>query len=199
MNTKALIFAGFLFASATAIAGGYEVGDKAADFKLRSTDGSWVSLSDFKDAKGFVVVFTSNDCPFSISYQERIKEIDKIYKPQGYPVIAINSNDIQLKPDDSMERMEMRSKVEGFTFPYLKDETTDIAKMFGATRTPEVFVLKKVGSDLIVKYIGSIDDNYADATKVTKHYLSDALDALIMGETPSVSYTKAVGCSIKLR
>jgi len=199
MKTTLLILAIFLSASAIALADGYQVGDKATDFKLRNVDGSWVSLADFKDARGFVVVFTCNGCPYAVAYQERIKEIDRIYKPQGYPVIAINPNDTVLKPDDSLVEMKKRSKEMGYTYAYLKDDTEDIFKIYGATRTPHVFVLKKEGNDLIVKYIGTIDNNYEDASKVTETYLADALDAIIMGETPEISFTKAIGCSIKMK
>jgi peroxiredoxin len=199
MKATLMFLTGIFFMITTAYADGYEVGDKASDFKLRNVDGSWVSLSDLKDAGGFVVIFTCNGCPYAIAYQERIKEIDRIYKPKGYPVIAINPNDTEIRSDDTLEEMKKRSKEMGYTFPYLKDDAEDIFKIYGATRTPHVFVLKKEGADLIVKYIGAIDNNYQDASQVTEPYLADALDAIIAGKNPETAYTKAIGCTIKTK
>ncbi|KPK85480.1 MAG: redoxin [Bacteroides sp. SM23_62_1] len=199
MKTISYILLFFLTVSSVAFADGYEVGDKATDFKLKNTDGSWVSLSDFKDAKGFVVVFTCNGCPYAQAYQERIMNIDKIYKPKGYPVIAINSNDVDIKPDDSLREMKKRSEEMGYTFPYLKDDKDNIFKKYGATKTPHVFVLQKSGKDLVVKYIGAIDNNYEDSSKVTEPYLADALDALIAGKDPKPNFTRAIGCTIKTK
>lgn len=178
--------------------GGYEVGDKAADFNLLNIDGSKVSLSDFPDAKGFVVVFTCNHCPFAKAYQDRIIAIDKKYKKLGYPVIAINPNDPSIVPDDSYEAMKVRAKEKSYTFPYLIDAKQEVYKEYGATRTPHVYVLQKNNQgDLIVRYIGTIDDNYQDPSSVHETYLADALDNLIAGKDPDPNFTKAIGCTIK--
>ena len=176
---------------------GYSVGDKASDFKLKNIDGKFVSLKNYANAKGFIVVFTCNHCPYAQAYQDRIIQLDKMYKPKGYPVIAINSNDPQLEPSDSYQAMIVRAKEKGFTFPYLFDATQDVYKQFGATRTPHVFLLQKSGNDEVVKYIGAIDDNYQDASKVTNAYLSNAVEALIAGKEPNPTFTKAIGCTIK--
>lgn len=199
MKTTLLFLTGIFLAISTVFADGYEVGDKAADFKLKNVDGSWVSLSDYEDANGFVVIFTCNGCPYAIAYQKRIIEIDRIYKPKGYPVIAINPNDTEIRSDDTLEEMKKRSEEMNFTFPYLKDDTEDIFKIYGATRTPHVYLLKKEDKGLIVKYIGAIDNNYEDASKVTEPYLADALDAVIAGKNPETSFTKAIGCTIKTK
>lgn len=180
-----------------AYSAGYQVGDKATDFKLKNVDRKFVSLSNYPDAKGFVVVFTCNGCPYAQAYQERIVAIDKKYKSKGYPVIAINPNDPEIAPADSYDNMVSVAKEKGFTFPYLMDEKQDVYKTYGATRTPHVYVLRRKGSDLVVQYIGTIDDNYQDATKVTTPYLANALDALIAGKTPEPATTKAIGCGIK--
>ena len=180
-------------------AGGFEVGDKASDFKLKNIDGRYVSLSDFKDAKGFILVFTCNGCPYAQAYQDRIVELDNKYKPKGYPVIAINSNDTDLKPEDSLEGMKKRAREKGFTFPYLKDQAQDVCKTYGATKTPHVFVLSKSQDGLRVAYIGAIDDNYQDAGEVREHYLADAVDALLAGKKPNPGFTMAIGCSIKMK
>lgn len=176
---------------------GYQVGDKAADFKLMNVDNKYVSLKDYPEAKGFVVIFTCNHCPYAQAYQDRIIAIDKKYKPLGYPVIAINPNDPALVPDDSFGAMQVRAKEKGYTFPYLFDAKQQVYKEYGAKRTPHVFLLKKSGDDLIVKYIGAIDNNYEDPSKVTKPFLADAIDQLLAGKNPDPSFTKAIGCSIK--
>jgi peroxiredoxin len=188
-----------LFAISTAFSQGYKVGDKATGFKLKNTDGKMVSLSDYPDAKGFTIVFTCNHCPYAKAYQDRIIAIDKKYKSKGFPVIAINSNDPEVNAEDSYENMIVRAKEKGFTFPYLFDETGDIARNYGATRTPQVFLLEKKGSDIVLQYTGAIDDNSQDAVKVTAPYLTNAIDALLAGKTPEPTFTKAIGCGIKPR
>lgn len=191
------VFFILLFAVVVAFSSGYNVGDKATDFKLKNVDGKHISFSNFSDAKGFVVVFTCNGCPYAQAYQDRLIEIDKKYKSKGYPVIAINPNDPALAPDDSYDKMVSVAKKEGFTFPYLIDEKQEVYREYGATRTPHVYVLQKKGSDFVVQYIGTIDDNYQDATKVTSPFLANALDALIAGSMPEPATTKAIGCGIK--
>lgn len=188
-----------LFALSSAYSQGYNVGDKASNFKLKNTDGKLVSLSDYPDAKGFTVIFTCNHCPYAKAYQERIIAIDKKYKSKGYPVIAVNPNDPAVNPEDSYDKMIVRAKEKGFTFPYLYDETGDICRKYGATRTPQVYLLEKKGSDLVVRYTGAIDDNSQDASKVTAPYLANAIDALLAGVTPNPSFTKAIGCGIKAK
>lgn len=176
---------------------GYKVGDKANDFSLKNVDGKMVSLSDYKDAKGFIVIFTCNHCPFAKAYEDRIIKIDKKYKAKGYPVIAINPNDETIVPEDSYEKMIKRAKEKSFAFPYLRDETQEVANSYGATRTPHVYVLNKEKGDLVVRYIGTIDNNYQDESAVTETYLSDAVDALLLSKSPDPDFTKAVGCTIK--
>lgn len=180
-----------------AFAGGYEVGDKASDFRLQNIDGKYVSLKDYPDAKGFIVVFTCNGCPYAKAYQDRLIELDKKYKQKGYPVIAINPNDTDLKPEDDLTGMKQRAKEKGFTFPYLKDAKYEVFKEYGATRTPHIYVLTKHKDDLVVSYIGAIDDNYQDASAVSEPYLANALDALLASKDPKPSFTKAIGCTIK--
>ncbi len=188
-----------LFALSSAFSQGYNVGDKASTFKLKNIDGKMVSLSDYPGAKGFTVIFTCNHCPYSKAYQDRIIALDKKYKSKGYPVIAVNPNDPVVNPEDSYENMKVRAKEKGFSFPYLFDETGDICRKYGATRTPQVYLLEKKGGDLIVRYTGAIDDNSQDASKVTAPYLSNAIDALLAGGTPDPSFTKAIGCGIKAK
>ncbi|MBN2213958.1 MAG: thioredoxin family protein [Bacteroidales bacterium] len=179
-------------------AGGIHVGEKAEDFRLKNVDGNMVSLSDYKDAKGFVVVFTCNHCPYAKAYQDRLIDIDLKYKQLGYPVIAINSNDERIVPEDSYSEMVKRSKEKSFTFPYLHDKDQTVVSSYGAERTPHIYLLNKEGNNLVVKYIGAIDDNYKDPDAVSQKYLVNAIEALLNGKNPDPSYTKAIGCTIKM-
>lgn len=176
---------------------GYEVGDVSSDFSLENTDGSMVSLSSFPEAKGFIVVFTCNTCPYSVMYEDRIIALDKKYAPKGYPVVAINPNDPAAIEGDDMADMKTRSQEKGFTFPYLQDKGQKVYPLYGATRTPHVFILQKQNKEHMVRYIGAIDDSSRDPNAVTKRYVEDAVDALLQGKQPKTTQTKAIGCSIK--
>jgi peroxiredoxin len=176
---------------------GYKVGDIATDFSLKNIDDKMVSLADFKDAKGFIVIFTCNTCPYSIAYEDRIIALDKKYKNE-YPVIAINPNDPEAQKGDSFELMKVRAKEKGFTFPYLLDEGQKIYPQYGATRTPHVFILQKESEGLRVKYIGAIDDSSKNPATVTTKYVENAVDALLANKPISQTETKAIGCTIKV-
>lgn len=185
------------FSANLSIAQGYQVGDKAMDFKLKNVDGRFVSMSDYPDAKGFIVIFTCNHCPYAVAYEDRMIAIDKKYKEKGFPMIAINPNDPEIVPADSYEKMQERAKEKGFTFPYLFDEGQKVYPVYGATRTPHVFLLERQGNDLVVAYIGAIDDNHQDASAVEEKYLENAINALLAGKKPSPDFTRAIGCTIK--
>lgn len=197
MKKKLFLFIFAILAVIQITAQGYQVGDKAADFRLKNVDGNLVSMSDYPDAKGFVVVFTCNSCPYAVAYEDRLIEIDNKYRPQGYPVIAINPNDPAVQSQDSYELMKVRARDKGFTFPYLIDEGQKVYPLYGATRTPHVFLLNRKNGDLIVAYIGTIDDNYRDASAVEEEFLSNAINALINGNNPEPDFTRAIGCTIK--
>jgi peroxiredoxin len=197
MKKLSLILLSVMLSATVAFSGGYRVGDKANDFKLKNVDGSMVSMADFEDAKGFIVVFTCNHCPMSKKYEGRILELDKKYKDLGYPVIAINPNDDKIQPADSYDKMVELAEKHDYTFPYLHDGSQDVAKDFGATRTPHVYILQKNKKDLVVQYIGAIDNNSKSADLADEKYVEDAVDALLQGEEVAVTYTKAVGCTIK--
>ncbi|WP_292949898.1 thioredoxin family protein [Olleya sp. UBA1516] len=177
---------------------GYKIGDVATDFELENIDGNVVSLSDFEDAKGFIVVFTCNTCPYAVAYEDRVQGLNKKYADLGYPVIAIMPNNTTVKPGDNMEAMKTRAKEKGFTFPYLMDAGQDIYPQYGATKTPHVYVLQKEQKGNVVKYIGAIDDNYQDANAVKTKYVEDAVDALLNNKEVKINETKAIGCSIKV-
>lgn len=197
MRKLMLVFGISLLSVVIASAQGYKVGDKATDFKLKNVDGKMVSLKDFSDAKGFVVVFTCNNCPYAKAYQDRLIELDKKYKAKGYPVVAINPNDVSLSPEDSYDKMVIRAKEKKYSFPYLIDETQYVYRAYGAEKTPHTYLLQKSGKDLIVKYIGAIDDNYQDPSGVSEAYLTNAIEAVIAGNEPQPATTKAIGCGIK--
>ncbi|MCO4820264.1 MAG: redoxin domain-containing protein [Bacteroidetes bacterium] len=176
---------------------GYTIGDEATDFSLPSTNGKAVSLADYPDAKGFIVTFTCNHCPYAVAYEQRIMDLDATYASLGYPVIAISPNDTTVVPEDGLSSMRTRAEEKGYTFPYLLDETQDIYPQYGATKTPHIFILNKEEGKNIVKYIGAIDNNYEDATDVTERYVEDAVNALLAGNEVGITETKAIGCSIK--
>jgi len=176
---------------------GYKVGDVATDFKLKNVDQKMVSLSDYADAKGFIVVFTCNHCPYAKAYESRIIALDQKYASKGYPVIAINPNDPKVEPTDNFEAMQVRAKEKGFTFPYLFDDGQTVYPQYGATKTPHVFLLNKENGKNIVRYIGAIDDNYADANDVSNKYVEAAVDALLANQPIAQTTTVAIGCSIK--
>lgn len=189
-----LILGYFTLSSFLAERTGYKAGDEVIDFSLKNIDGEKVSLADYKSTKGFIVVFTCNHCPYAKAYEDRLIDLHHKYKEE-YPVIAINPNDGY--PGDSYSKMKKRAKEKGFTFPYLLDDTQKIAKTYGATKTPHVYLLQKENGKNIVKYIGAIDNNYTDAHRATKRYLEDAISSLKAGKNPKITESKAIGCSIK--
>ncbi|MCK7591474.1 thioredoxin family protein [Subsaxibacter sp. CAU 1640] len=197
IKTFVAVFA-FMVASAFTTSPGYKVGDVATDFNLKNIDGKMVSLSNYKDAKGFIVIFTCNTCPYAVAYEDRIEALNKKYASKGYPVIAIMPNNTDVKPGDNMEAMQARAKAKGFTFPYLMDEGQKIYPQYGATKTPHVYLLQKSSKGNVVKYIGAIDDNYQDAAAVKTKYVENAVDALLAGKEIKETETRAIGCSIKV-
>lgn len=187
-----------LLLAGSMIKNGYDVGDTATDFKLKNVDGRLVSLADYKSAKGFIVIFDCNTCPYSRAYNERIIALSKKYA-KDFPLVAINANSPDMSPGDSFEEMKSYAKQKGYNFPYLVDETQEVAKAYGATNTPHVFVLTKNQDVLKVAYIGTIDNNSRDASSVTKRYVEEAIDALLAGKEITTPKTKAIGCGIKYK
>ncbi|MGI4740035.1 MAG: thioredoxin family protein [Janthinobacterium lividum] len=178
-------------------ADGYKVGDKAADFKLKNVDGKLVALADNPAAKGYIVVFTCNTCPFARAYESRIMALNTKYAPLGYPVVAINPNDAATAPGDSYAAMQQLAKDHKYAFPYLQDERQQVARTYGATRTPHLYVLKRQGADFVVSYVGAIDDNSEDAKLVKTKYLENAMTDIMAGKPATTSTTQAIGCGIK--
>lgn len=172
-------------------------GDDAYGFSLRNVDGSIVSLSDYSDQKGVILVFTCNPCPFSKAYEQRIIKLHRTYADMGFPVVAINPNDVDISPDDTMEEMKQRAEDENYPFVYLKDETQEVYRNYGATKTPHIFLLQNKGEKFIVRYVGAIDDNAMDESSVSSKYVEEAIADLLSGTSPDPSSTKAIGCTIK--
>ncbi|MEY4002173.1 MAG: hypothetical protein RIT07_215 [Bacteroidota bacterium] len=196
---KQLLFSAAMIAAmafSTAVTG-YKPGDTVQDFKLLNIDGKKMGMATNKAAKGYIVVFTCNHCPFSVAYEDRIIALHNKYAAQGYPVLAINPNDALQYPDDSYSEMQKRAKDKGFTFPYLHDESQAVATKWGAERTPHIYIVKKEKKKFVVKYVGAIDNNSEDAAAADKKYAEDAVNALLAGKDPEVNFTKAIGCRVK--
>jgi peroxiredoxin len=175
---------------------GYKVGDQIEDFRLKNIDNQMVSLADYKKAKGFIIIFTCNMCPYAVANEDRIIALDAKYKKKGYPVIAINPNDPNVSKGDGFEDMKVRASEKGFTFPYLFDAKQDVFPKFGATKTPHVYIVSK--STMKVAYIGAIDNSSKNPDAVTEKYVENAVDALLLGKEIEKTETRAIGCSIKV-
>lgn len=178
---------------------GYDVGDLVTDFKLKNVDGKLVSLADYQNAKGFIIIFDCNTCPVSKAYNARILALGKKYPELGFPVILINPNSPELSEGDSYPAMVKYAKKKKYPFPYLYDESQETIRQFGATNTPHVFVLNKTSEGLRVAYIGAIDDNTRNASKASSHFVEDAVNDLLAGREVTTPKTKAIGCSVKLK
>jgi len=173
-----------------------QIGDQAPDFTLRGVNGKNYSLStNAPYVKGFIITFTCNNCPYSQMYEDRLIALHRKYAGT-YPVIAINPSDPLVDNNESFEAMISKARKKSFPFPYLKDDHQQIYPLYGAARTPHVFL---VDNSLMIRYIGAIDDNAQDANAVRSRYLEDAIIALEEGQEPNPSYTKAIGCKIKTR
>lgn len=175
---------------------GLNVGDIAPDFQLKSTSGKTVTLKDYKNIKGYIVIFTCNTCPYAQAYEQRIIDLHNKMSPMGWPVVAIMPNDPTVQPGDGFDKMTERAKAKKYPFEYLLDDGQKVFPAYGAARTPHVFLLDK---DRKVRYIGAIDDNSEDETLITRRYVEEAIVAVDKGQEPSPSLTKAVGCMIKVK
>jgi peroxiredoxin len=169
-----------------------KVGSPAPNFSgLESADGKSVSLADFKDKDVLVVTITCNHCPVAIAYQDRLIDLAKQYGPDSkVGIVAINVNNGE---EDKLDKMKERAKEKGFRFPYAYDPSQKIARDLGASRTPQFFVFDKARK---LVYTGAMDDNWEHADKVTKHYVADAVEAALKGETPTVQSSAPNGCGI---
>lgn len=180
------------------VAQALDVGDKmpAGDTRMKHIDGSQVTLDSVLTEKGALVVFSCNHCPFVKAWESRMVKIANEAKAKGLGVVFINSNDPVKYPADDLDHMKQQAEKAGYEFAYVMDTTSDVARAFGAQRTPEAFLFNAEGK---LVYHGAVDDNTYKPKAVKKHYLRDAVEALLSGEPIDVSETKSVGCGIKFR
>lgn len=171
-----------------------KIDSSVPNFSLRGVDDKTYSLKDFSDKKILIVIFSCNHCPYVQAYEERIIALQNEFEKDGVKIIAINSNDDVKYPDDSFDEMKKRAAAKRFNFPYLRDETQDIAKAFGATHTPQIFLFDK---DRKLKYEGKIDDNWQEPAKVKSAYLKEAILEVLKEKEVSVPETFSIGCTIK--
>jgi peroxiredoxin len=174
--------------TAHAKAEGVQVGEKAPSFAAVATDGQTITLEGTKGAEAVVLCFTCNNCPVAVAYEDRFIEFTKKYADKGVKFVAINVN-----VTENLEAMKKRAEEKQFNFPYAYDESGKSAAAYGARVTPHLFV---IDGDGVVAYIGSFDDKM-DAREVQEHYVAAAVDALLKGDKPEKTETKAFGCSIK--
>lgn len=171
-----------------------KLGDSAPMFMLPGTDGHQHAYGN-EDDNATVVIFTCNHCPYALAWEDRLLEVGREYQHHGVRFLAINSNDAEQKPADSFENMKARTVEKPWPFPYLRDESQDVARSFGALTTPDVFVFD---ADNTLVYRGAPDADYEDESQ-NAQYLRDALDAVLACGSPELQETESVGCSVKWR
>lgn len=171
-----------------------KIGDKAIAFKLPGVDDKIHSLDEYAGKSSLAVIFSCNHCPYVRAWEDRMVQIQADYASKGVQLVAINANDASKYADDSFPKMKERAREKKFNFPYLHDETQEVARAYGAERTPEVFLFDK---NLVLRYHGTIDDNYDNPKAVKEHYFRSALEATLSGKLVSTAETKPVGCTIK--
>ena len=189
----------FCFAAFAALAGGsLPIGATIpmADVAMKNVDGKEINLKSIAQPAGTLVVFTCNHCPFAKRWESRIVALGNTYAAKGIGVVAINANDPKAYPEDAFDVMQVRAKEKGMEFPYVVDATSNVARAFGATKTPEAFLFDKNGK---LVYHGAIDDNGEEPSKVENAYLKLALEAVVNGADVPVKETKSIGCGIKFR
>ncbi len=194
ISLAALMMTGLLNAQSQ-----YKAGDIASDFKLKNVKGETVSLADIKGTDGFIVAFWCNSCPVVKKYDQRLQDLHAKYASKGYPVVAINANDPSVSPGDSYEKMKETAAKLNYKFEYLFDETQEVARKYGATNTPHIYILSWKDGKLVVDYVGAIDNNADDAAAADKKYAVDALESILKDQAVAVAGTKAIGCGIKWR
>jgi peroxiredoxin len=173
-----------------------KIGTKATSFSLPGVDGKKYKLEDYKDKKVLCIIFMCNHCPYVVAVQQRINHVAKDYANKSFALVAINPNDPVAYPEDSFEHMKIRAKEEGYVFPYLRDDTQEIAKAYDAVCTPDIYLYDE---NRILRYRGRIDDSWKDESKVTRKELRMAIDRLLEGKEIDFDTVPPMGCSIKWR
>ncbi len=171
-----------------------QIGDSPPDFRLPGVDGKSHSPADCADARILIVVFSCNHCPFVVGSEDRLNALYADYEPKGVEMIAINSNETDNHPTDSFEHMVERAKEKGFQFAYVRDDSQDVARAYGALRTPHFYVFD---ADRKLRYTGRMDDNPRTPGQETTRELRDAHDALLEGGEPPAPVTNPIGCNVK--
>jgi peroxiredoxin len=171
-----------------------QLGETAPDFSLPGVDGRTHSLGDYKDCRVMVIVFSCNHCPYVIGSEERMIRFAETYARKGVQMVAINSNEAENHPTDSFEHMITHARERNFPFPYLRDESQDVARAFGALRTPHFYVFDESRK---LRYTGRMDDNPRTPGAETTHELEDAVKAVIAGKEPPTALTNPIGCNVK--
>ena len=199
MYLKSILFLVFLLSiGITSEKQTLEVGDTAMDFNLKNVDGTMLSLKSNKEAKGYILVFTCNTCPYSVMYEDRVIALHEKYAEKGYPVLAVQPNNSEKSPGDAFDKMQERAKGKDFPFPYTLDITQEVTATYGATNTPQVYLLNKQADESFkIEYIGAIDNNSRNASTATKRYVENAVDALLAKGEIITTKTKAIGCTVK--
>lgn len=174
-----------------------KAGDTAPDFKLKNVDGKEVSFNSFPKAKGYIVVFTCNTCPYAVGYEQRIIDLDNKFRPQGYPVIAINPNDPEASTADTFDKMQELAKNKKYPFPYLFDAGQKVTDQYGAKRTPHLFIVSKTPKGNVVEYVGAIDNDPEGNNAQKTKYAEDVIAALKSNQKPAITQTKEIGCTVK--
>jgi peroxiredoxin len=175
------------------------IGKAIPDFNLRNVNDKMVSLKDYPNAKGFIIVFTCNHCPFAKLYTKRLNDLNTKYNALNVPLLAINPMDTMVYADECFSKMRERAKSDGFNFPYLSDGSQLVTQNFSVLRTPQAFVIWKENNQWIMKYSGAIDDNGSEPDSVKNNYLSNAVDELLAGKQVSIPEIRSVGCYIHYR
>jgi peroxiredoxin len=170
------------------------IGAQILPFQLIGTDEQPHATANYRDRKALVVIFSCNHCPYVRAWEDRMIAIQQDYASRGVQLLVINANDAKKYPDDSLPKMQQHAQEKGFPFPYLFDETQEVARAYGAERTPEVFLFDEQRS---LRYHGAIDDNFEQPEAVQQPYLRAALDAILAGQQPPTTATPPVGCTIK--
>jgi len=170
------------------------VGTEAPDFCLPGVDGRDWALADFADADALVIVFSCNHCPYVVAYEDRLIALQREFKDRAVRFVAICSNDATTHPADGFEAMKAHAESKGFPFPYLRDDTQAVARAYNAACTPDIFVF-----DAQQRLVANtrIDDNWKDASAVTRHDLRDMLTATLAGQQAPFEPEPSMGCNIK--
>jgi len=171
-------------------------GTRCPEFRLPAVDGRTYGRDDFAQAPILVVMFICNHCPYVKAVEDRLIELNRQYAPRGVQFVGVCSNDAVTYPDDAFDKLAERWRQKSYGFPYLHDESQDVARAFGAVCTPDIYVFDR---ERQLAYRGRIDDSWKDPSKVTRRELAEALDALLAGGRPGADQKPTLGCSIKWR